>query len=76
MVNWVVSQDSMMDKAYSVAGQAASKSPYSVSRLKRLLTRGISGDLDHALELEEEVTVAAFKTDEAKERSKNFPTRK
>lgn len=76
LINWVVPHDEMLRKARTVADQAASKSPFSVARLKRLLTRGVSGNLGRSIELEQEFTVQSFKTDEAKERSKQFPTQK
>ena len=75
LVNWVTTKDEMLTKAREVAETVASKSPFSVSSLKRLMTRGISADLSRALELEGEITIAAFKTDEAKARSQNFPTK-
>lgn len=75
LVNWVVRREDMMAKALEVAGIAAAKSPFSVSRLKRLLTRDISGGLGRALDLEETITIKAFKTPEARARSSNFPTK-
>ena len=65
-----------MNKAEQVAQMAAARSPFSVSALKRLMTREISTDLERALSLEERVTIAAFDTDEARARSANFPTQK
>lgn len=76
LVNWVVPRAEMMKKAEEVALMAASRSPFSVAALKRLMTREISTDLERALSLEERVTIAAFETDEARARSANFPTKK
>ncbi|MGO4560068.1 enoyl-CoA hydratase/isomerase family protein [Mesorhizobium sp. 2RAF21] len=76
LVNWVVPKEQVMTKATAVAELAASKSPFSVSALKRLLTSGISPDLGRALHLEEVITIESFKTAEARERSKQFPTNK
>ncbi|MAM72420.1 enoyl-CoA hydratase/isomerase family protein [uncultured Tistrella sp.] len=76
LVNWVVPRDQMMAKALSVARTAASRSPFSVSALKRLMTREISPGLERALSAEERVTIAAFGTGEARARSANFPVGK
>ena len=76
LVNWVVPVDEMMPKAMSVAKLACAKSQRSVAALKQLLTRSLSADLDRALELETELTVAAFHSDEAALRVKSFPSAK
>lgn len=76
LVNWVLPTDEILAKAGQVAAAAAAKSPFSVSRLKRLMTRGISGDLARALQLESEITIEAFGTQEARDRSANFPVGK
>ena len=76
IINRVVSRDEMIHTAQSIAETAASKSQFSISTLKRLMTRGISADLGRALDLETEATIAAFKTEDAHARSKNFPTKK
>lgn len=75
LVNWVVPGDRLLEKAEAVAQMAAARSPFSVTALKRLLTREISPDLERSLALEERVTIAAFETEEAKARSANFPVR-
>lgn len=76
LVNWVLPRDQVEARAMAVAEAAAGKSPFSISRLKRLMTRGISGDLGRALDLEGEITIEAFGTDEARARSANFPVNK
>jgi enoyl-CoA hydratase/carnithine racemase len=75
LVNWVVESGAVRSKALEIAAKAAAKSPFSLSRLKRLMTRGISPDLGRALDLEEEVTIESFKTTEARLRSANFPVK-
>ena len=75
LINWVVSVDELLPKAMAVADVVKTKSATSVARLKQLLTRSLSGDLGRALELEQEVTIAAFETDEAAERVKAFADR-
>lgn len=76
LVNWVVQKDQLLKKAEEVAYVGASRSPFSVSALKRMLTHEISPNLERALVIEERVTIAAFETEEARHRSANFPTRK
>lgn len=76
LVNWVVPAGDVLKKAEEVAAMASARSPFSVSALKRMLTRDISPNLERALSLEEEITIEAFDTEEAKARSANFPTRK
>jgi len=76
LVNWVVPTDETFGKAMEVAELVASKGRFSTASLKQMLTTGISGDLVRALDLEEKVTISAFETDEAMERSANFPINK
>ena len=76
IVNWIAKEDETLSKAYTVAEAVASKSPFSVAALKRLLTREISPNLSRSLELETEITVATFKSDEARKRSEKFPTQR
>ena len=73
LVNWVVPVSEVMERAIDVANRAAAKSAFSTGALKRLMTRGISADLGRALDLEEEITIASFATEEARARSENFP---
>lgn len=74
LVNWVVEPDELRAKARQVAQEAASKSAFSLSQLKRLVVRGSLPDLDALLDEEEAITIRSFKTQEAHERSANFPT--
>jgi hypothetical protein len=50
----------------------ASKSSYSVRRLKRLVTTQVQSQLAGALELEQDATIAAFATPEAAQRVRKF----
>ncbi|MEQ8934141.1 MAG: enoyl-CoA hydratase/isomerase family protein [Silicimonas sp.] len=75
LVNWVVPAADVAAKAEEVARLAASKSPFSVGHLKKLLTQDLTDGFQNALTLEEDITITAFQTDEAKARSANFPTR-
>ncbi len=73
LVNWIVPVGDARGKALEVAKRAASKSTFSTGALKRLLTRGLSGTLGRALDLEEEITIESFATPEARARSEDFP---
>lgn len=76
LVNWVVSASDVSAKAEDVARLVASKSPFSVGHLKKLLTLDLTDGFKTALSLEEDITITAFQTEEAKTRSANFPMRK
>lgn len=72
LVNWVVPKHQLIGRAFEVATVVASKSAFSVSRLKRLLTTQLSHQLSASLELEKDATVAAFSRSEAAERVQKF----
>ncbi|OWW19605.1 enoyl-CoA hydratase/isomerase family protein [Noviherbaspirillum denitrificans] len=72
LVNWVVPRGEMMQKAMDVAAVIASKSAFSVARLKTLLTTQLQTRIATALELEQAATIACFGTDEAAARIKKF----
>lgn len=76
IVNWVVSGSAMLAKAMAVAEQVAGKSQFSTSRLKRVLTRELSGQLARAIEIEAAITMEAFARSEAAERVTRFTKRK
>ena len=60
-VAWrVVADDELMATALSVAARLANKPPASVRAMKRVLNRAAAVDLEQALELETEATVAGF----------------
>ena len=60
-VAWrVVADDELMATALSVAARLANKPPASVRAMKRVLNRAAVVDLEQALELETEATVAGF----------------
>jgi enoyl-CoA hydratase/carnithine racemase len=76
LVNQVVPLEQLMDRALEVARAAAARSPASVAALKQLMTRGLRGDLDRALELEQAITIERFESEEAAQRVKGFTTRR
>jgi enoyl-CoA hydratase/carnithine racemase len=75
LVNRVVPKEEMLPRAFALAEVVASKSAFSVSRLKRLLTTQLYPQLAASLELEKDATVAAFGRPEAAERVQKFNNR-
>jgi enoyl-CoA hydratase/carnithine racemase len=72
-VAWrVVPGDRLMDEARAVANQLAGLPPLSVRAMKRVLNRCAAADLNRALALETEATVAGFLDPETTERLKDF----
>jgi enoyl-CoA hydratase/carnithine racemase len=72
-VAWrVVSDDRLRDEALAVAGELSRLPPLSVRAMKRVLNQCAMSDLNKAIELETEATVAAFLNPETTERLKNF----
>jgi enoyl-CoA hydratase/carnithine racemase len=72
LVNRIVAPDRVLPTAMALAAQVASKSSYSVRRLKRLVTTQVQSQLAGALELEQDATIAAFATPEAAQRVRKF----
>lgn len=72
IANWVVRPEDVMAKALEVCRIITEKSAFSVSRLKRLITTQMQGNLAAALELEQDATIEAFGTDEAATRVQRF----
>ena len=68
----VVSDDRLMDEACSVADRLSELPPLSVRAMKRVLNQSASSDLNKALQLETEATIAGFLDPETTERLKNF----
>jgi len=76
LVNRVVKREDLLGTARELASRIAGRSSFSVSRLKRLLTQELSGDLGRSLELEQQATIAAFATPDAARRVQTFLKRK
>jgi enoyl-CoA hydratase/carnithine racemase len=72
LVNRIVKQEDLLATALDFALRIASKSTFSVQRLKRLVTTQLQPQLAVALELEQDATIAAFATEEAALRVKKF----
>jgi enoyl-CoA hydratase/carnithine racemase len=72
-VAWrVVSDDRLRGEALAVAGELSRLPPLSAQAMKRVLNQCAMSDLNKAIELETEATVAAFLNPETTERLKNF----
>ena len=72
-VAWrVVADDRLMDEARSIANQLSQLPPLSVRAMKRALNQCAMSDLNRALQLETEATIAGFLDPETTERLKDF----
>jgi len=72
LVNWIVPEGILLEKAMAVADAVSSKSRYSVGRLKALLNQELGGQLWRAIELEQKEAIAAFLRPEAAQRVTRF----
>ena len=72
-VAWrVVSDERLLTEAREVAGRLSALPPLSVRAMKRVLNQSASTDLNTALRLETEATIAGFLDPETTERLKDF----
>jgi enoyl-CoA hydratase/carnithine racemase len=72
-VAWrVVGDDRLLEEAGSVAKQLSQLPPLSVRAMKRVLNQSAASDLNRALRLETEATIAGFLDPETTERLKDF----
>jgi enoyl-CoA hydratase/carnithine racemase len=72
-VAWrVVDDDRLMDEARATANQLSQLPPLSVRAMKRTLNQCATSDLNRALQLETEATIAGFLDPETTERLKDF----
>jgi enoyl-CoA hydratase/carnithine racemase len=76
LVNFVVSTGDLKAKAMKVANQIASKSRFSVGKLKTLLNQGLGNQFWSAVELEQSATVEAVGQPGVAERIARFTNRK
>ncbi len=72
-VAWrVVSDEQLMDEAHRVATQLGALPPLAVRAMKRVLNQSAATDLNKALQLETEATIAGFLDPQTTARLKNF----
>ena len=76
LVNRVAKLEELQDVAFGLAEKIATKSRFSVSRLKSLINNGLGASLWRAVKLEEDVTIEAFSQPGAAERVAGFIGRK
>jgi enoyl-CoA hydratase/carnithine racemase len=74
LVNWVETNELLLDKAMEIATRIASKSAFSVARFKKLLNQDLA-PLTRALELEQQYTIEAFQNPEAACKATEFSFR-
>jgi enoyl-CoA hydratase/carnithine racemase len=72
LVNMVVPQEEMMPKAFEVAERVAANSPFAMGKLKMALNQQLGAGLWKAVDLEEDLTVAAFNDPFTLAKSKSF----
>jgi enoyl-CoA hydratase/carnithine racemase len=75
LVNWVVAPDQVLPRANAIADALTTTNAWSVTHLKRLLSRGRHDRVEHALRLEEVYTTEAFRRPEAAESARQFRAR-
>jgi enoyl-CoA hydratase len=67
LANEVIAQDDLLPRVRAVAEQIAEKAPLAVAQAKRVLLRGVPGNLTLANELEAQAFAALFGTEDQKE---------
>jgi enoyl-CoA hydratase/carnithine racemase len=75
LVNRVVPRSELLSTAVALAAELAERNPWSVARLKRLVTSELQGQLVRALELEQAATIEAFGRPEARTAADAFRER-
>jgi enoyl-CoA hydratase/carnithine racemase len=75
LVNFVVSEGAMLERAFEVAGKIAEQSRFAVGRLKAALNQRLGQGLWQAVDLEQEITIEAFSNADTAERVKAFGRR-
>jgi len=76
LVNGVVPRAELLETAVAWASEIAERNPWSVARLKRLVTEELQGQLVRAMELETAATVEAFRRPEARTAADAFRDRR
>jgi len=72
LLNEIVPEDELMDKAIEWAARITVNAPLAVQATKESVMRGLALDLDAALELESKFASEIFQTEDAKEGPKAF----
>lgn len=72
LLNEIVDEDELLDRAYSWARRIAANAPLAVQATKESVLRGLSTTLDEAYGIEQELSQKIFQTEDAKEGPKAF----
>jgi enoyl-CoA hydratase len=72
LVNAVVPKDELLPRVRALADQIAQKGPLAVAQAKRIMLRGVTGDMTAANELEAQAFAMLFGSDDQKEGMKAF----
>jgi enoyl-CoA hydratase/carnithine racemase len=75
LVNFVVGESAMLERAFEVAGNVAKRSRFAVGKLKAALNQQLGKALWEAVDLEQEITIEAFSNPDTAERVKTFGKR-
>jgi len=72
LLNEIVPEDQLLDKAFEWADRISSNAPIAVQATKESVLRGLALDYDDALKLESKIASKVFQTEDAKEGPKAF----
>jgi len=75
LVNFVVGEQALLERAFEVAGKIAARSRFAIGRLKAALNQQLGKALWQAVDLEQEITIKAFANPDTAERVKAFGKR-
>jgi len=72
LINEIVPEDQLMDRAMEWARRIAANAPLAVQATKESVVRGMATTLQEAYDIEAELSTKVFKTNDAKEGPKAF----
>jgi enoyl-CoA hydratase len=72
LLNEIVPEDDLLDRAYEWARRIAANAPLAVQATKESVLRGLSTTLDEAYAIEQALSQEIFQTEDAKEGPKAF----
>ena len=72
LLNEIVEEEQLLDKAYEWARRIAANGPLAIQATKESVIRGLSGTLNEAFRVESEMSKKVFQSEDAKEGPKAF----
>ena len=72
LLNEIVPEDQLMDKAFEWAGRITANAPLAVQATKESVMQGLALDLEEAFKFESKIASKVFQTEDAKEGPKAF----